>query len=258
MTKNRKTTTLGRVIMTCSIIGVASTSYCQAFQSVLTHRQRQVAAVSNRSPTTGMFPQSHNPKVVTRLPVSIVPDTDLSPQQQKENDDEENKTTKQQRQSLSSIEAAISKLGMILYIASMCVALPLTLFPLYILDQSKLVSQTQREQWALSIGQHCASGLLTVIPFCDLKVIPSSYEQQHPNDKPEPSIWVCNHTSSLDVFMLLASDLRLRGKNKRPLKCVYVSPLPYNTAFFYTMHITPANQPSFPFDPSISYHAMYS
>ena len=191
--------------MICCIIAVASTSYCQAFQSVLTHRQRQVAAVSNRSPTTGLFPQSRNPNrslVFARLPVSIVPDTDHYPQPQKENDDEEGKTTKPQQQSLSSIEAAMSKLGMILYIASMCVALPMTLFPLHILDQSKLVSQTQREQWALSIGQHCASGLLTVIPFCDLKVIPSSYEQQHPNDKPEPSIWVCNHTSSLDVFIL--------------------------------------------------------
>ena len=229
--------------MTCCIIAVASTSYCQAFQSVRiqvpTHRQRQVAAIS----TACLFPQQNrNPKAVsttrTRLLVSIIPETDLYPhQQQKENDDKKDKTTKrQQRQSLSSIEAAMSKLGMILYIASMCVALPMTLFPLHILDQSKLVSQTQREQWALSIGQHCASGLLTVIPFCDLQVISSSYEQQqqqqqHPNDKPEPSIWVCNHTSSLDVFMLLAADLRLRGKYKRPLKCVYVSnvesPLPY-------------------------------
>jgi hypothetical protein len=213
--------------VTCCIIAVVSMSSCQAFQSVLTHRQRRVASVSNRSPTTGLFPQSRNPKVATRLPVSIVPDTDLYPHQQKMNDDEEDRKTEQQQQSLSSIEAAMSKFGMILYIASMCVALPMTLFPLHILDQSKLISQTQREQWALSIGQHCASGLLTVIPFCDLKVIPSSYEQQHPSDKPEPSIWVCNHTSRLDVFILLAADLRLRGKNKRPIKCVYVSPLPY-------------------------------
>jgi hypothetical protein len=228
MKRNMKTTSPGRVIVICCIIAVASTSYCQALQSRLAHRQCQVAAVSNRSPTIGLFPQSRNPNrslVVTRLPVSIVPDTDRYPQQQKKNNAKKEKKAKQQQQPLSSIEAAICKLGMILYIASMCVALPMTLLPLHILDQLKLVSETQREQWALSIGQHCASGLLTVIPFCDLKVIRSSYEQQHPNNKPEPSIWVCNHTSSLDVFILLAADLRLRGKNKRPIKCVYVSRL---------------------------------
>jgi hypothetical protein len=152
MKKNMKTTTLRRVIAICCIIAVASTSYCQAFQWVLTPRQHQVAAVCNRFPTTGPFPQRLNPKVVTRLPVSIVPDTNLYPQQPKKNDDDEEKTTKQQQQSVSNIEAAMFKLGMILYVASMCVALPMTLFPLHILDQSKLVSHTQREQWALTIG----------------------------------------------------------------------------------------------------------
>lgn len=41
------------------------------------------------------------------------------------------------------------------------------------------------------------------------------------NNEPEPTIWVCNHTSMLDVFILLASDHKLRGKNRRPIKIVY-------------------------------------
>jgi 1-acyl-sn-glycerol-3-phosphate acyltransferase len=56
-----------------------------------------------------------------------------------------------------------------------------------------------------------------LIPFCKV----TAYPYHDPN--PEPSIWVCNHTSALDIFILLAADLKLRGKNKRPLKIVYVS-----------------------------------
>jgi 1-acyl-sn-glycerol-3-phosphate acyltransferase len=41
------------------------------------------------------------------------------------------------------------------------------------------------------------------------------------NELPEPAVWVCNHTSMLDVFLLMAADRKLRGRNKRPMKIVY-------------------------------------
>jgi 1-acyl-sn-glycerol-3-phosphate acyltransferase len=41
------------------------------------------------------------------------------------------------------------------------------------------------------------------------------------NELPEPAVWVCNHTSMLDVFLLMAADRKLRGRNKRPMKIAY-------------------------------------
>jgi 1-acyl-sn-glycerol-3-phosphate acyltransferase len=79
------------------------------------------------------------------------------------------------------------------------------------------LNKTQSEKAALWTGQFCALWLLRVIPFVRLETVP------HHEASPEPSIWVCNHTSMLDVFMLLAADKKLRGKKKRPIKIVYVS-----------------------------------
>lgn len=64
------------------------------------------------------------------------------------------------------------------------------------------------------MGHYCARTLSTVIPFLDVKV-----EGQYPT--PEPSVWVCNHSSMLDVFVLLANDHRVRGPSRRPMKIVY-------------------------------------
>lgn len=41
------------------------------------------------------------------------------------------------------------------------------------------------------------------------------------SDSPEPTIWVSNHISNLDIFVLLAADEKLRGKNRRPIKAIY-------------------------------------
>jgi hypothetical protein len=98
----------------------------------------------------------------------------------------------------------------------MCIALPIALCPTAMLYQSKLIDNTECERLSLQTGEACAYGLLQAIPFLNLKVI------GHHEGNPEPSIWVCNHTSMLDVFILLASDEKLRGKNKRPIKAVYV------------------------------------
>ena len=78
------------------------------------------------------------------------------------------------------------------------------------------MTRIQSEQMALSTGQWCARWLLRIIPFCRITCYP------HVDPDPEAAIWVCNHTSMLDVFILLAVDRRLRGKTKRPIKIVYV------------------------------------
>ena len=126
---------------------------------------------------------------------------------------------------LSKWQSNLVKLGMILYIASMCVALPVTLLPQRLLYKLRLIHKTTKEKWALRTGQWCARRLLTIIPFCKVDTI--GYEQEdnrnsmNNDEEPEPAIWVCNHTSMLDIFILLATDKRLRGKNKRPIKIVY-------------------------------------
>jgi 1-acyl-sn-glycerol-3-phosphate acyltransferase len=106
------------------------------------------------------------------------------------------------------------------YIASMCVALPMVLFPVWLCNKSQLIDKRTGEQWALDVGQFCARWLLYIMPFVNMKVHSDAVDESNP---PEPSIWVCNHTSMLDTFIFLASDLQLRGSNKHPIKAIYVS-----------------------------------
>lgn len=125
------------------------------------------------------------------------------------------------RKQISRLSALISKVGMMAFIISMCLTLPFALIPPNLLHRLGLISKTRQQQMALSNGQFCARWLLRIFPFCKVTTICPS---QH-DDDPQPSIWVCNHTSALDVFILLAKDLELRGKNKRPIKVVYVRKL---------------------------------
>lgn len=118
---------------------------------------------------------------------------------------------------LSVWQSALTRLGMIAFIVSMCIALPLTLIPQKIMLQLGLVDRIRSERNALSTGCFCARWLLRLIPFAKLEAI----VKDTPNPNPEPAVWVCNHQSMLDVFFLLAADLKLRGKNKRPIKVVY-------------------------------------
>lgn len=127
------------------------------------------------------------------------------------------KTTKSQ--GISKISATLSKIGMMAFIASMCLALPIALFPPYLLHRLKLISKVKQQNMALANGQFCARWLLRLIPFCNLSCSSSIKGETDP----QPSIWVCNHTSALDIFMLLAKDHEMRGKKKRPIKIVYVS-----------------------------------
>jgi hypothetical protein len=110
---------------------------------------------------------------------------------------------------------------MLCYVASMCITLPLSLFPVWLMYKSNLIDKKKREELALDMGQFCARWLLYIMPFLHMHVQSDAVGSD--GDEPEPSIWVCNHTSMLDTFILLASDLQLRGPNKRPIKTIYVS-----------------------------------
>jgi 1-acyl-sn-glycerol-3-phosphate acyltransferase len=116
---------------------------------------------------------------------------------------------------LSRRAAALVKAGMIAFIAGMCIALPLTLVPQKVLYRLGLIDRKRKERWALDTGEFCSRNLLRLIPFCSVETIGVH------NPNPQPSVWVCNHTSMLDVFLLMAVDRRLRGRNKRPMKIVY-------------------------------------
>ena len=122
-------------------------------------------------------------------------------------------------QSISKLSATLSKIGLMAFIISMCLALPVALLPPHLLYRSKLISQVKQQNMALASGQFCARWLLRLIPFCKIKTFASPEKEIDP----QPCVWVCNHTSALDIFILLAKDFELRGKRKRPIKIVYVS-----------------------------------
>lgn len=137
---------------------------------------------------------------------------------------EESDSSMEERKKMHPIAAGFTKAGMITFIASMCAALPLTLFPVAVLHKVRLISTLKKEQFSLRVGQFCSRWLMRVIPFAKVKVINDGL---HHDETPEPSIWVCNHTSMLDIFFLLATDKKLRGK-KRPIKIVYWKDLEKN------------------------------
>jgi len=120
-------------------------------------------------------------------------------------------------QGISKLSATLSKIGMMAFLASMCLALPIALFPPYLLHRLKIISLVKQQNMALANGQFCARWLLRLIPFCNLSCISSPEKETDP----QPSVWVCNHTSALDVFMILAGDHKMRGRKRRPIKIVY-------------------------------------
>jgi 1-acyl-sn-glycerol-3-phosphate acyltransferase len=125
---------------------------------------------------------------------------------------------------LSPPIAALVKAGMLAFIAGMCLALPATLYPQKLLYRLGLINRQRKEQWALATGEFCARWMLRLIPFCTVEAI---YKGKH-DLNPQPAIWVCNHTSMLDVFILLATDRKVRGPKKRPIKIVYWKDLEAN------------------------------
>ena len=114
-----------------------------------------------------------------------------------------------------AFRAALVKAGMISFILGMCVTLPLTLIPQWIAYRLGFMTRIQKERNAVLTSAFCARWMLRLFPFMNLQTFP-----YHDPDPPA-SIWVCNHCSMLDVFVLLAADKRLRGPMRRPIKIVY-------------------------------------
>lgn len=123
---------------------------------------------------------------------------------------------------LSPRAAALTKAGMLAFILGMCIALPVTLYPQKALYRLGIITKRRKERWALSTGQFCSRNLLRLFPFCSIETIGA-----HDPD-PQPAVWVCNHTSMLDVFLLMAADAKLRGLRRRPIKIVYWKALEAN------------------------------
>lgn len=123
------------------------------------------------------------------------------------------------KRALNRVQSSIVKALMIAYIASMCVALPLTLFPVYLLYKAKLIGRIQKETMSLRVSQFCSRWLMRLFPFASKRVVVNSDDEQLLN--PKPVIWVCNHISGLDLFFILALDKKMRGKNRRPIKVLY-------------------------------------
>ena len=72
---------------------------------------------------------------------------------------------------------------------------------------------------SLKVGQFTARWLMRVFPFASKSVVVDADDEQLKN--PQPSIWVCNHISMLDLFFVLALDNKMRGQNRRPIKILY-------------------------------------
>ncbi|CAB9526984.1 Acyltransferase [Seminavis robusta] len=120
---------------------------------------------------------------------------------------------------LSNFTKNVTKFFMVAFIATVALGFISSLSIIRLLGVLRIGSETRRQKWALSTGQFVARWALRLIPFCKVDVITDKDAPSYKN--PEPSIWVCNHMSMLDVFILLAKDLAMRGKNKRPIKVVY-------------------------------------
>lgn len=122
------------------------------------------------------------------------------------------------------LKKTLRQVGMCLYIVAMCFALPLTLLPQQLLYRLKLIKETQLHKWAVPTAAFCSRWLMKLIPFCKLDV---RHYGSVPTMIDEPRIWVCNHTSMLDVFLLLAAHSKLH-LNKRRMTIMYWKQLESN------------------------------
>ncbi|KAL7509789.1 hypothetical protein ACHAXN_006737 [Cyclotella atomus] len=122
-------------------------------------------------------------------------------------------------QGLGKVQSTIVRTLMISYILSMCIALPVSLFPVYLLHKIKLINRVQKEKMSLQIGQFCSRWMMRLFPFARKRVIVDTEDENYTN--PQPCIWVCSHISLLDIFFVLALDKQMRGTKRRPIKILY-------------------------------------
>lgn len=120
---------------------------------------------------------------------------------------------------LGKVKSSIVRALMISYIVSMCIALPVTLFPVHLLHKARIINRVQKEKMSLHVGQFCSRSMMRLFPFACKRVIVDTSAENYTN--PQPSIWVCNHISLLDIFFVLALDKKMRGKKRRPIKILY-------------------------------------
>jgi 1-acyl-sn-glycerol-3-phosphate acyltransferase len=162
----------------------------------------------------------------------------------------------QQRRQISAWSALVTKIGMVSFILLMCLMLPLTLLPQRLMFALRLISRNKLNRWAVLSSQWCARVAHGLLPFCRIETTTKVDNDNNnniaapPSPPPEPAIWVCNHISMLDVFILLIVDQRLRGRSRRPIKIIYwkqleknpVTKLMFRTAGFIPIDMT-ANAP---------------
>jgi hypothetical protein len=134
---------------------------------------------------------------------------------------QKNKCSLEENAALSVTEASLREVTMKCFVASMCVLLPFALSPVWLMKKLSILNDSHRETLALDVAQSCARVALFFMPFCQLTV--ESSINDHGKQEAPPRLWVCNHTSMLDTFILLAADKSIRGPRKRPIKTVYVS-----------------------------------
>lgn len=146
-------------------------------------------------------------------------------------------------QGLGSVKSTLVRSLMISYILSMCIALPVSLFPIYLLHKAGIINRVQKEKVSLQVGQFCSRWMMRLFPFAKKRVIVDKDDENYKN--PQPSIWVCNHISLLDIFFVLALDKQMRGEHRRPIKILYWKGLESNLvtrALFKMCGFIPVNR----------------
>ncbi len=81
---------------------------------------------------------------------------------------------------LSPLMTNMVRIGMMTFIAAMCLALPLTLYPQKLLYRLGIIDRVKKERWALATGQFCARTLLRIIPFCTIETSKSPEYDMNP------------------------------------------------------------------------------
>ena len=109
------------------------------------------------------------------------------------------------------------------FIGSMCLTLPVLLMFVKILFLLKIINTKQKEHLSLRVGGFTCCWLLRIFRFTKLEATPPpSFSDD------EPLVWVCNHVGMLDIFFMLGTSKRIRGKHARPIKVIYWKDLEKN------------------------------
>jgi 1-acyl-sn-glycerol-3-phosphate acyltransferase len=124
--------------------------------------------------------------------------------------------------SFSPIQSFFTRIGLQVFIVLMCICLPTILLPQIALSRMGILKGKRQHILALHSCSAVTRVLWRLVGFARLQVIrPKNYSS-------DACIWVCNHTSMLDVFCFLAADSRMRGPHRLPIKVLYWKQLESN------------------------------